>query len=433
MKYLIRGGVLFHGGVLSEKDILIEDGLVSSIRSRLSPFPGAGVYDMHNCFILPGLTDVHVHLREPGFSYKETIGAGTAAAARGGFTTVCAMPNLDPVPDSPAHMERQLALIRRDALIRVLPYASITAGEKQRALSDMAALASSAVAFSDDGVGVESGEMMEKAMRRAKRLGKLIAAHCEVASLTRGGAVHDGKFAAGHGLTGNPSESEWREVERDIALVRRTGCPLHICHVSAKESVALIRAAKAEGLPLSCETAPHYLVLCDEDLKDEGRFKMNPPIRGAEDREALLRGIADGTVDIVATDHAPHSEKEKSGGLAGSLNGVAGLETAFPVLYTALVKTGVITAEKLIGLMHTNPRRRFGAGGQLVAGLPAELTIFDMADSYVIDPADFLSKGRASPFAGKRVFGRCLLTMFNGKTVWEDKRFQNRYTGTGKQ
>lgn len=420
--YLIQNAEIFFDGVFVRKDVLIEDGIVVDISSDISPVPETLIYNMNNCFVFPGLIDVHVHLREPGFSYKETILTGTRAAARGGFTTVCAMPNLNPVPDSREHMKAELDIINRDAVIRVLPYAGITVGEKQKELSDMGALADLACAFSDDGVGVESAELMEDAMRKAKGLGKLIAAHCEVIKLVAGGCVHDGAYAKEHGLKGNPSESEWREVKRDIELARRTGCDFHVCHVSTKQSVELIRKAKAKGLKISCETAPHYLVLCDEDLVDDGRFKMNPPLRGREDRQALIEGLRDGTIDMIATDHAPHSAEEKSRGLVGSLNGIVGLETAFPILYTKLVKPGVITLEKLIRLMQVRPAERFGIDGGLELGKSADLTVFDLNEEYTIDPKDFLSMGKATPFEGEKVFGKCLLTMVGGVPVWEDKR-----------
>jgi len=333
------------------------------------------------------------------------------------------MPNLKPVPDCAEKLKVQLDIIKKDAQVRVYPYGSITRDEKQRELSAMEEIAEDVIAFSDDGVGVEKDEIMEQAMIRAKALGKMIVAHCEDKPLTRGGFIHDGEYARKNGFVGNPSESEWRQVERDLALVEKTGCPYHVCHVSCKETVELVRKAKAKGLPVTCETGPHYLVLCDGDLKDEGRFRMNPPIRSREDRDALIEGIKDGTVDIIATDHAPHSAEEKQGRLSESLNGIVGLETAFPVLYTNLVKTGVISLEKLIELMQVSPSERFGIGGGIHKGAPADLTVFDLNAEYVIDPADFLSMGKASPFAGNKVFGKCLLTMVGGKTAYIDDRF----------
>lgn len=366
-----------------------------------------------NTVLVPGFVDVHVHLREPGFSYKETIKTGTLAATAGGYTAICSMPNLAPVPDCIEHLEKQLEIIRRDAVIPVYPYAAITVGENGRELSNMEALAPYVIAFSDDGKGVQSEELMLAAMRRAKRLHKIIAAHCEDESLVRGGCIHDGEYAHKHSLPGICSESEWRPIARDIELVRKSGCAYHVCHVSTKESVALIRKAKAEGLDITCETAPHYLVLTDNDLIDDGRFKMNPPLRSEADRAALIEGLLDGTIDMIATDHAPHSAKEKSGGLRGSLNGIVGLETAFPVLYTKLVRSGIISLERLVELMSAAPARRFGID---IGNDTAE---FEILTPYTIEPKNFLSLGRATPFAGMQVFGRCIKTTHNGKTVNE--------------
>ena len=363
--------------------------------------------------VLPGFCDVHVHLREPGFSYKETIRTGTLAAARGGYTAVCTMPNLSPVPDCPENLKLQQEIIDQDAAIAVLPYASITIGERGEALSDMEVLAPHVVAFSDDGKGVQSDELMEEAMIRAKSLGKLIVAHCEVNELLRGGYIHDGAYAKAHGHKGICSESEWRQIERDAALAKKTGCAYHVCHISTKESVEIIRRAKAEGVNISCETAPHYLLLTEDDLQEDGRFKMNPPLRSAEDRDALIEGILDGTVDMIATDHAPHSAEEKSGGLKGSAFGIVGLETAFPLLYTGLVKTGIISLEKLVQLITESPRKRFG-----ITTDPG-YTVWDLDAEYTIDPKDFLSKGKATPFTGARVFGRCIETVYNNETVWK--------------
>ena len=365
--------------------------------------------------ILPGFVDVHVHLREPGYFYKETIESGTAASARGGYTEVCSMPNLDPVPDCMDKLRVQLDAIERGAVIGVHPYASITKGQKGEELADMEALAPFVAGFSDDGRGVQSEDMMREAMRRAKALGKIIVAHCEDNSLLHGGYIHDGEYAKAHGHKGICSESEWGPVQRDIQLLRETGASYHVCHISTKESVALIREAKREGLDITCETAPHYLVMNDMMLREEGRFKMNPPIRSEEDRLALVEGLLDGTIDMIATDHAPHSAEEKSKGLAGSLMGVVGIETAFAVLYTELVRGGVITLEKLIELMSDNPRKRFSLP------LGEDYSVWDLDEEYTIDPDKFLSKGRATPFEGKRVFGKCLATVRNGKLVWYNK------------
>lgn len=363
--------------------------------------------------IVPGLCDVHVHFREPGFSYKETIASGSAAAAHGGYTAVCTMPNLDPVPDSAEHLQVQLDAIERGAAIKVLPYGAITVGEKGEKLADMEAMSDKVCAFSDDGKGVQNDEMMREAMAKAKRLGKIIAAHCEDNSLLFGGYIHDGEYARMHGHRGISSASEYKQIERDLRLAEETGCAYHVCHISTKESVELIRQAKARGVDVTCETAPHYLVLCDEDMQEDGRFKMNPPLRSREDKEALIEGIKDGTIDMIATDHAPHSAEEKGRGLEKSLMGVVGLETAFPVLYTELVKKNIITLERLVELMSFKPKERFGIDTN------NDFAVFDISEAYKIDPEDFLSMGRATPFAGREVFGRCLLTVHNEKVVYK--------------
>lgn len=363
--------------------------------------------------IVPGLCDVHVHFREPGFSYKETIASGSAAAAHGGYTTVCTMPNLDPVPDSAEHLQVQLDAIKRGAAIKVLPYGAITVGERGEKLADMEAMSDKVCAFSDDGKGVQNDEMMREAMTAAKRLGKIIAAHCEDNSLLFGGYIHDGEYAKAHGHRGISSASEYKQIERDLRLAEETGCAYHVCHISTKESVELIRQAKAHGVNVTCETAPHYLVLCDEDMQEDGRFKMNPPLRSREDKKALIEGIKDGTIDMIATDHAPHSAEEKGRGLEKSLMGVVGLETAFPVLYTELVMKNIITLDRLVELMSFKPKERFGIDTN------NDFAVFDISEAYKIDPEDFLSMGRATPFAGREVFGRCLLTVHNEKVVYK--------------
>lgn len=363
--------------------------------------------------IVPGLCDVHVHFREPGFSYKETIASGSAAAAHGGYTAVCTMPNLDPVPDSAEHLQVQLDAIKRGAAIKVLPYGAITVGEKGERLADMEAISDKVCAFSDDGKGVQNDEMMREAMTAAKRLGKIIAAHCEDNSLLLGGYIHDGEYAKAYGHRGISSASEYKQIERDLRLAEETGCAYHVCHISTKESVELIRQAKAHGVNVTCETAPHYLVLCDEDMQEDGRFKMNPPLRSREDKEALIEGIKDGTIDMIATDHAPHSAEEKGRGLEKSLMGVVGLETAFPVLYTELVMKNIITLDRLVELMSFKPKERFGIDTN------NDFAVFDISEAYKIDPKDFLSMGRATPFAGREVFGRCLLTVHNEKVVYK--------------
>ena len=363
--------------------------------------------------IVPGLCDVHVHFREPGFSYKETIASGSAAAAHGGYTAVCTMPNLDPVPDSAEHLQVQLDAIKRGAAIKVLPYGAITVGEKGERLADMEAMSDKVCAFSDDGKGVQNDEMMREAMTAAKRLGKIIAAHCEDNSLLFGGYIHDGEYAKAHGHRGISSESEYKQIERDLRLAEEAGCAYHVCHISTKESVELIRQAKARGVDVTCETAPHYLVLCDEDMQEDGRFKMNPPLRSREDKKALIEGIKDGTIDMIATDHAPHSAEEKGRGLEKSLMGVVGLETAFPVLYTELVMKNIITLDRLVELMSFKPKERFGIDTN------NDFAVFDISEAYKIDPADFLSMGHATPFAGREVFGRCLLTVHDEKVVYK--------------
>ncbi len=363
--------------------------------------------------IVPGLCDVHVHFREPGFSYKETIASGSAAAAHGGYTAVCTMPNLDPVPDSAEHLQVQLDAIKRGAAIKVLPYGAITVGEKGERLADMEAMSDKVCAFSDDGKGVQNDEMMREAMTAAKRLGKIIAAHCEDNSLLFGGYIHDGEYAKAHGHRGISSASEYKQIERDLRLAEETGCAYHVCHISTKESVELIRQAKARGVDVTSETAPHYLVLCDEDMQEDGRFKMNPPLRSREDKQALIEGIKDGTIDMIATDHAPHSAEEKGRGLEKSLMGVVGLETAFPVLYTELVTKNIITLDRLVELMSFKPKERFGIDTN------NDFAVFDISEAYKIDPEDFLSMGRATPFAGREVFGRCLLTVHGGKAVYK--------------
>ena len=363
--------------------------------------------------LFPGFCDVHVHLREPGFSYKETIATGTKAAARGGYTAVCTMPNLNPVPDDAETLKIQQDIIASDAVINVYPYGAITKGERGEELADLQGIADGTIAFSDDGRGVQSAEMMKDAMVVAKELGKLIVAHCEDNELLHGGYIHDGEYAKAHGHRGICSESEWKQVERDIALAEETDAGYHVCHISTKESVELVRNAKVRGVNVSCETAPHYLMLDDSMLEEDGRFKMNPPVRSAADRAALIEGIKDGTIEMIATDHAPHSAEEKAKGLEKSAFGIVGIETAFPLLYTELVKKGVISMEKLIDLLVYSPRRRFGIS------LENDFCIWDLEDEYAIDPEEFLSKGRATPFEGWKVNGRCKLTVVDGRIVYE--------------
>lgn len=374
---------------------------------------GASVYNSSQYMIFPGFCDVHVHLRQPGFSYKETIKTGTQASAHGGYTTVFSMPNLKPVPDSAEHLKEQLDIIKKDAVINVLPYGAITVGQNGEELSDMEGMAKDVIAFSDDGRGVQSEEMMKEAMLRAKALGKIIVAHCEDNSLLHGGYIHDGVYASKHSHRGICSESEWKPIKRDLELCRQTGCAYHVCHISCKESVELIRQAKAQGIDVTCETGPHYLILTDEDLKEDGRFKMNPPLRSKEDRQALIEGVLDGTIDMIATDHAPHSQEEKSRGLEKSAFGIVGIETAFQLLYTHLVKKNIISLERLVELLAVNPRKRFGLE------YDNSFTVWDLDKNTVINPSDFLSMGKATPFEGEEVFGECELTVCNGKTAYK--------------
>ena len=419
LKYLLKNGLLFTKEGFLPADLLTAEGRIVSIARGLDA-AGAAVIDLHHAAVFPGFVDVHVHLREPGFSYKETIRTGALSAARGGYVHVCAMPNLDPVPDSLEALNVQREIIARDAAVHVHPYGAITRGERGEALADMEAMAPFVAGFSDDGRGVQSGEMMRKAMLEAKRLGKPIAAHCEDNGLLRGGYIHDGDYARARGHRGICSESEWGQIARDLKLAEETGVKYHVCHVSARESVALIREAKARGVDVTCETGPHYLVFCDGDLQEDGRFKMNPPIRSREDRAALIEGLRDGTIDMIATDHAPHSAEEKGRGLEKSAMGVVGLETAFAAVYTHLVKPGLLSMDRLMALLNGNAARRFGYGTPLAEGQPADLTVFGLDRPFRVDPEQFQSMGRATPFAGMELYGVCLLTMADGKIVWRE-------------
>lgn len=423
MKGLLKGATIYRQGLLCKGDIAIDGGKI--IQGELFPSQG-GVpvvpnISIDNCIVSPGFADVHVHLREPGFLYKERIETGTLAAAHGGYTTVCSMPNLNPAPDTLEHLREQLTLIGQYARVRVLPYGCITIGQKGEGdLVDFAALKPFVAGFSDDGRGVQSESTMREAMRRIAALGGIVAAHCEQNDLLHGGYIHDGAYARAHGHKGICSESEWRPIERDLRLAKETGCKYHVCHVSCKESVQLIRRAKADGVDVTCETAPHYLLLCDEDLQEDGRFKMNPPLRAREDRDALVRGALDGTIDMIATDHAPHAAQEKALGLKGSAMGVVGLECAFAVLYTGLVRTGMMPLERLLCMMTDAPRARFGLPPMTFdAGQNADLTVFNLNRKWTVNPDDFLSMGRATPFAGARVYGSCELTLVGGEPVWQ--------------
>ena len=421
MRTLLKGAEVYTDGGFVRRDISICDGKIS--------FDITGAFDVseniEGFVVIPGFADVHVHLREPGFSYKETIRTGTMAAARGGYSAVCAMPNLKPVPSTRESLSQEIDIIERDAVVRVYPYGAITMDQSGRGeLSDMEEMADNVIAFSDDGKGVQTAELMEEAMKRAAKLGKLIVAHCEDESeLKKGGCIHDGRFAREHGYIGINSASEWKQVKRDIELAERTGASYHVCHVSTKESVELIREAKKRGVKVTCETGPHYLIYTDEDLKEDGSWKMNPPIREAADRDALLRGINDGTVDCIITDHAPHSEEEKSKGLAGSAFGIVGLETAFPVVYSRLVKTGEISLQKMVELMSINPRKIFGIpGGSIAEGEPADICVLDLNKEYDIDSSTFFSMGKSTLFDGQRVWGEVVMNFVKGEKVFDRER-----------
>ena len=419
MRYLLSGAQVYRKGGFKKQDLLIADGRIVAICPPVSSLPAdTTVIDMANLFLFPGFVDVHVHLREPGFSYKETVATGTAAAARGGVTSVCTMPNLDPAPDSAEHLAVQQAIIERDAVVHTYPLGTLTVGRAGKVIAPFAEMPG-AIAFSDDGSGVQDDDLMRAAMTEVKRLGKIVAAHCEVNDLIRGGYIHDGEYAAAHGHRGICAESEWGQIKRDLELVRETGVKYHVCHISTAESVELIRAAKAEGLDVTCETGPHYLTMTDADLEEDGRFKMNPPIRSARDRDALIAGLCDGTIDMIATDHAPHSAEEKSRGLEKSAMGVVGLETSFAVCYTYLVKPGIITLEQLIEKMSIAPGRRFGIGTEIEEGQPADLCAFALDEQYTVEPERFASMGRATPFAGQKLFGVCKYTIVNGGIVWQ--------------
>ncbi len=420
MNYVCQGAKIYKHGQFVSSNLFVKDGYIKEISSRTPLSLDGEVFDFSNAIIVPGLIDVHSHLREPGFFYKETIKTGTLSAAHGGFTTVFNMANLNPVPDCYENLKPQLDLIENSALVNVCPIGAITMGEKGETLSKMDELAPFVVAFSDDGKGIQKDELMLSAMQKAKALDKIIVAHCEdMRFVEKGGAIHDGEKAKELGVIGISSKSEWAEVERNINLAKQTGAKLHICHVSTKESVELIRKAKLDGVSVTAETAPHYLVLCQDDVIDEGRFKMNPPVRDKEDRQALIGGIIDGTIDTVATDHAPHSFEEKSKGLAGSLFGIVGFETAFALCYTYLVKTGIISLEKLMEVMHDNPKKRFGVGNDIEENTLADFAVFDINDKFTINSDGFFSMGKATPFENYEVYGDCLMTVCGGKKIWQ--------------
>lgn len=402
-------------------DVVVSNGMIVETAEKIDAdkYPGCKVIDATGKYLVPGLVDMHVHFREPGYSYKETIKDGSAAAAAGGFTTVCTMPNLNPAPDSPDNLRRQLDIINRDAIVNVIPYATITRKRMGHELVDYATLAPYVAGFSDDGTGVQDEEVMRAAMKGIAPTGKILAAHCEVEALLNRGYIHDGEYARAHGHRGICSKSEWKEIERDIILAEETHCRLHVCHISTKESVELIRRAKERGVLVTCETGPHYLTFCDEDLQEEGRFKMNPPIRSRADRDALRQGIIDGTIDAIATDHAPHSAEEKGKGLEKSAMGVVGLETAFAAVYTTMVKTGLISMERLVEIMSVNPRKILGlpCSDGIKAGNPADITILDTETEQIVDPATFRTKGRATPYAGMLLQGSIAALLYKGVQV----------------
>lgn len=419
MDCIIKNAKVYTNGKFTSTSLTILNGKIS-----LSTDEGnqsLKVFDFSNKVIIPGLVDVHVHLREPGFSYKETIKSGTEAALKAGYNSIFTMPNLNPVPDSVDNLKVQQDIIDKDALINVYPFGAITVGEKGEALADLDGMANSVKGFSDDGRGVQTESLMKSAMQKAKSLDKIIVAHCEDNSLLNGGYIHDGEYAKANGHVGIPSISESKPIERDAVLAKEVGVKYHVCHVSAKESVEAIRKAKANGVDITAETAPHYLVLDDSMLLDSGNFKMNPPIRAKEDKLALIKGIQDGTIDMIATDHAPHSFEEKSKGLKGSLNGIVGLETAFPILYTYLVKEDIITLEKLVEIMSVKPAKRFGLDLEIKDGATANFAVFDLSEEYVVDADKFLSKGKSSPFIGYKVYGKCVMNVINGEVKHLDK------------
>ena len=421
-KLLLKGGTVVAEGVSRKVDVLIADGKIEAIGESLAADEQTELFDAEGCVVTYGLADVHVHLREPGYSAKETITTGTRACARGGVTTVCSMPNLQPAPDAPETIAIEQQIIDEQAVIEVLPFATISSKRAGRKLADIEALRPLSVGYSDDGNGIQTEPLMREAMKRISAVDGIIAAHCEDDSLLHAGYIHDGEYAREHGHKGICSESEWGPIKRDVALAQEEGCRYHICHISTKESVAIIREAKQKCAHISCETAPHYLVLCDENLQEEGRFKMNPPLRAKEDKEALIEGIKDGTIEVIATDHAPHTAEEKSRGLKGSMMGIVGIETSFAICYTHLVRKGVITIEKLIALMSENPRRIFRLGGAMQVGERADIAVFDVREPYKIDSSEFLSMGKATPFEGEEVYGRCMLTLFGGEKVWNENK-----------
>lgn len=422
MTLLIKNALTYKGNKFKKSDVLIKDGIIHRLGISISSFNVDRVIDAQDkYFLIPGFVDVHTHLREPGFSYKETIKTGTQAGAKAGYTALCTMPNLNPAPDCPDNLKMQTDIIDRDAVIDVFPFGTITKGRKGTGeVVDFESMADKVIGFSDDGTGVQTEELMKEAMEKCAPLGKIISAHCEVNDLLHGGYIHKGEYCTAHNHKGICSESEWVQIERDCRLAEETGCRYHVCHISAKESVDIIRKAKARGVKVTCETGPHYLTMCDRDLQEDGRFKMNPPLRSEQDRQALIDGVLDGTIDVIATDHAPHSIEEKSKGLEKSAMGVVGLETAFGVLNTKLVKTGIITLEKLIYMMSVRPREIFGIeGGMIEEGQPADLALMDADREWTVNPNAFVTMGRATPFKDWKLQGENLLTILRGDIIYE--------------
>lgn len=422
MTLLIKNALTYIDKTFKKSDVLIKDGRIHSLAvSILSESVDRVVDAQDKYFLIPGFVDVHTHLREPGFSYKETIKTGSMAGAKAGYTDLCTMPNLNPAPDNAEHLKAQTDIIDRDAVIHVLPFGTITKERKGVGeIIDFESIADQVAGFSDDGTGVQTEELMKQAMTKCAKLGKIISAHCEVNELLKGGYIHDGTYAKTHNHKGICSESEWVQIERDCRLAEETGCQYHVCHISTKESVDIICKAKARGVRVTCETGPHYLTMCDEDLQEDGRFKMNPPLRAAQDKQALIEGVLDGTIDVIATDHAPHSAEEKSKGLEKSAMGVVGLETAFAVLNTKLVKTGIITLEKLVEMMSVRPREIFGIdGGEIKEGAVANLALLDVDKEWTVNPDNFVTMGRATPFEGWKLQGENLLTIYRGEIVYE--------------
>jgi dihydroorotase len=425
MKLLIKNGnILCHNGEMQTVDIRIEEGKIAEIGKHLKA-SGETIMNADGKLVAPGFIDVHVHLREPGGEQKETIETGTLAAARGGFTTICAMPNTKPVPDTVEHLKNLKERIKENAHVRVLPYASITVKEAGQELTDFESLQKEgAFAFTDDGAGVQNAGIMLKAMKKAAALQASVVAHCEDNTLVFGGVVHDGVFAKTHNIQGIPSVCEAVHIARDVLLAEAAGCHYHVCHISTKESVRTVRDAKKAGIHVTAEVTPHHLLLTEEDIPGlDANYKMNPPLRSKEDREALINGLLDGTIDCIATDHAPHTIEDKQAGIYKAPFGIVGLETAFPLLYSRFVQTGIFTLKKLVDWMTIKPAEIFKLPyGRLEEGAAADLVIIDLNLEKEIVPQHFASKGRNTPFGGWKCKGWPIATFVNGKLVWQEGR-----------